>query len=109
MIRTTGLAAIVLSGCVDRLALGGQLELLDLAMTKLAPDGRLIVLGTDPGAWGRARSPVEADLSPGRPLHADTWVALLERRVHLFLHVRVTEGWAEDREHYDAMRLDYER
>jgi GTPase len=35
--------------------------------------------------------------------------ALLERRVHLFLHVRVTADWSEDREHYAAMRLDFER
>jgi GTP-binding protein Era len=34
---------------------------------------------------------------------------LLERRVHLFLHVRVTEDWAEDRERYEAMRLTFER
>jgi len=34
---------------------------------------------------------------------------LLERRVHLFLHVRVTENWADDREHYAAMRLEYEK
>ena len=33
---------------------------------------------------------------------------LLERRVHLFLHVRVSEDWAEDRERYAAMRLDFE-
>ena len=30
------------------------------------------------------------------------------RRVHLFLFVRVTEGWAEHREHYDSLGLDYE-
>jgi GTP-binding protein Era len=34
---------------------------------------------------------------------------LLERRVHLFLHVRVTENWTENREHYAAMRLDYQK
>ncbi|HXP32149.1 MAG TPA: GTPase Era [Stellaceae bacterium] len=32
----------------------------------------------------------------------------LERRVHLFLHVRVSEDWFEDRERYAAMRLDFE-
>ena len=30
---------------------------------------------------------------------------LLERRVHLFLHVRVSEDWADDRERYEAMGL----
>jgi GTP-binding protein Era len=32
---------------------------------------------------------------------------LLERRVHLFLFVRVTPEWAEDRERFAAMGLDY--
>lgn len=32
---------------------------------------------------------------------------LLERKVHLFLFVRVTENWAESREHYLAMGLSY--
>ncbi len=35
--------------------------------------------------------------------------ALLERRVHLFLHVRVTENWSDDRERYDAIRLEFEK
>jgi GTP-binding protein Era len=30
------------------------------------------------------------------------------RRVHLFLFVRVTEGWTESREHYQSLGLDYE-
>lgn len=33
---------------------------------------------------------------------------MLGRRVHLFLFVRVTENWTEDRERYQAMGLDYE-
>jgi GTP-binding protein Era len=32
---------------------------------------------------------------------------LFERRVHLFLFVRVTPEWAEDRERFQAMGLDY--
>jgi GTPase len=32
---------------------------------------------------------------------------MLDRRVHLFLFVRVKEGWTEDRERYEAMGLDY--
>jgi GTPase len=32
---------------------------------------------------------------------------LLERRVHLFLFVKVREGWLEDRERYQAMGLDF--
>jgi len=33
---------------------------------------------------------------------------MLERRVHLFLHVKVRENWAEDAAHYRAWGLDYE-
>jgi GTPase len=33
---------------------------------------------------------------------------MLDRRVHLFLFVRVTEGWTEDRERYKAMGLEFE-
>ena len=33
---------------------------------------------------------------------------LLGRRVHLFLQVKVTEDWTEDKERYEAMRLDFE-
>ncbi len=32
---------------------------------------------------------------------------LFERRVHLFLFVKVAENWAEQREHYREMGLDY--
>lgn len=34
--------------------------------------------------------------------------AMFQRRVHLFLQVRVTEDWTEDRERYAAMRLDFD-
>jgi GTPase len=33
--------------------------------------------------------------------------AMFERRVHLFLFVKVRENWTEDRERYEAMRLDW--
>jgi GTP-binding protein Era len=33
---------------------------------------------------------------------------LLERPVHLFLHVKVSERWADDPAHYRAIGLDYE-
>lgn len=74
------LQALVLSGCVDRLALGGQLELADLATAALADGGRLAVVGTAPAAWVRAVGVVASDLTLGRPLHAATWIKLLERR-----------------------------
>jgi GTPase len=33
---------------------------------------------------------------------------VLERRVHLFLFVKVSENWVDDRERYAALRLDYD-
>jgi GTPase len=33
---------------------------------------------------------------------------MLERPVHLFLHVKVSERWAEDPAHYRAIGLDFE-
>ena len=34
--------------------------------------------------------------------------SLLERRVHLFLHVKVREDWAEKRSHFNQMGLDFD-
>ena len=60
----------------------GDLELRTgrLAAAVLAGNGRLALVGTDPDAWGRTTSVVDADLAPGRPLHAETWAHLLEER-----------------------------
>ncbi|MDR3440810.1 GTPase Era [Telmatospirillum sp.] len=33
---------------------------------------------------------------------------ILERRVHLFLHVKVRENWLDDREHYRDLGLDFD-
>jgi GTPase Era involved in 16S rRNA processing len=33
---------------------------------------------------------------------------LLERKVHLFLHVKVRETWAEERGTYEGMGLDFD-
>ena len=35
-------------------------------------------------------------------------IEILDRPVHLFLHVKVKENWAQDREHYQEMGLDFE-
>jgi GTP-binding protein Era len=33
---------------------------------------------------------------------------MLERPVHLFLHVKVSERWAESPEHYRTIGLDFD-
>jgi hypothetical protein len=66
------LGGLVLSGVVDILALGSLRSLIDLAAVKLATGGRLVVVSFP------TVDPVLADLSPGRPLHAETWAFLLD-------------------------------
>lgn len=74
------LAGLVLAGVVDRLPVGSQLALADLASSVVRAGGRLALVGTDPEAWGRSTSVVEADLAPGKPLHAETWAHVLGDR-----------------------------
>jgi SAM-dependent methyltransferase len=74
------LAALVLLGCTDRSAQASQVSLIAEAARTLTPGGTVVILGTNPDAWGRDTDPVEADLAPGRPFHAATWVHLLEAR-----------------------------
>ncbi|HEX4539303.1 MAG TPA: hypothetical protein VH112_03585 [Acidimicrobiales bacterium] len=71
------LGGAVLSGFVDLLALPAHARLVEQARAKLRPGGVLVVLGTSPEAWARAVPVAVADLSPGRPLHAETWRHLL--------------------------------
>ena len=70
------LAGVVLAGIVDRAPLGTQVVLVERAARVLRKGGRIAVVATSPDVWGRA-NPVEADLAPGRPLHAETWAHLL--------------------------------
>lgn len=74
------LAAVVLAGAVDRSSLGTQLTLADLSAAKVAPGGLVVVISRDPAAWQRSEDPVQVDLSPGRPLHAETWQHVLAER-----------------------------
>ena len=83
------LHGLVLVGVVDRSPLGVQLRLVERAVDVLADGGRFAVVGTAPEAWGRA-NPIEADLSPGRPVHAATWAHVLGDAG--FTDVAVTES-----------------
>jgi Methionine biosynthesis protein MetW len=72
------LGGVVLSGCVDALPIGEVLAIAGRAVAALAPGGALVVLCSGPVAWARSLDPVVADLSPGHPLHAETWTHVLE-------------------------------
>jgi hypothetical protein len=71
------LGGLVLSGFLDLLPVPDHYHLVDLARAKLRPGGVLVVLGTSPEAWTGTAPVAVVDLSPGRPLHAETWTQLL--------------------------------
>lgn len=79
-VADAGLAAVILSGWVDRLPLPGKTALLDAALAKVRAGGHVVVLGTDPRTWAARVGTVHADLAAGRPLHAETWQRLLAER-----------------------------
>ncbi len=70
-----GLAALVLSDCVDRLTPFEQLEVAKITAAKTARGGTVIVFSRNPA--GSIADLIAADLSPGAPLHAETWQYLL--------------------------------
>ncbi|GAC1318963.1 MAG: hypothetical protein NVSMB12_18080 [Acidimicrobiales bacterium] len=74
------LGALVLSGSIDALPLGEVLETADRAAAVVAAGGTIIVISAGPATWLRTADPVVADLTPGRPLHAETWCHLLAER-----------------------------
>jgi hypothetical protein len=80
LLPSASLGGLVLTGCVERLPMGSQIELADLATARLAPGAPLVIVSTDPNAWRTARDPVEVDLSPGHPLSPETWEAVLRTR-----------------------------
>lgn len=77
-VSPASLDGVVLSGFIDRTTLGERAGVLTRVAEALAPGGRLLVVGTDPSVWAEQRSALEIDLAPGRPLHAETWGALLD-------------------------------
>jgi hypothetical protein len=74
------LSGLILTGSVDVLPRGAQIELIDLAAVVLDRGGRLALVVSDPKSWDVNHSPVEVDLAPGRPMHIETWRHLLEDR-----------------------------
>jgi hypothetical protein len=71
------LGGVVLSGCVERLATGDLIELVERVTNALVPGAPLVLFSRDPSA---PADPIATDLAPGRPLHAETWCFLLQRQ-----------------------------
>jgi hypothetical protein len=71
------LGGIVLSACVERLAVGDLVELVGHAARVLAPGAPILVVSRSPN--GANADPIASDLSPGKPLYAETWEFLLSR------------------------------
>jgi hypothetical protein len=72
--------SVLLSGCVDRSDLARKMDLVDEARRVVARGGSLVLLATDQVAWDDSLGPVVRDLLPGRPLHPETWLAVLAHR-----------------------------
>ena len=87
------LSGVVLSGCIDRADVTGSLLLLTEAVRVAGPGATVAVLCVDPAAWDASCPLPGRDLLPGRPLHAETWLLLLERSgVEELQWVRPTDG-----------------
>lgn len=71
---------VVLGGCVDRSDLPQKMDLVDEACRVVARGGLIVLLTTDQVAWDASLGPVVRDLLPGRPLHPETWLAVLAGR-----------------------------
>ncbi len=88
------LAGLVLTGSVQWLHPNERDRLVNLAASRLAVDGVLVLHSGTPESWLTANARVLTDLAPGRPLHAETWSYLLAE--HGFRRTALTFG-GEDR------------
>ena len=86
------LLAVVLSGCVDRLALGDQLEVVSAAVSATHPTGVVVLLGHNPTAYVAELNPLAQDLAVGRPLHAETWMHIFRRAGMTDVEVRFDDA-----------------
>lgn len=70
------LAGLVLRGWIETRPVGDLVEAATRAAAVVAPNGRVVIVSRSPEYFA-ASDPVRADLAPGRPLHAATWMHLL--------------------------------
>jgi len=77
VVAEEALSGLVLSGSLQWLHPNQRDRLVALASGRLALDGILVLHSATPEAWRRGTSHLVADLSPGRPLHPETWTHVL--------------------------------
>ncbi|MGO8871183.1 MAG: class I SAM-dependent methyltransferase [Acidimicrobiales bacterium] len=94
VVASEALSGTVVSGSVQWLHPNQRDRLVNLLASRLSPDGVVVLQSATPESWAAGTSPLISDLAPGRPLHAETWVRLLEMRG--FTRTSVSYG-GEDR------------
>jgi hypothetical protein len=77
VVSEEALGAIIISGPVQWLHANDRQRLVQLASSRLAVGGVLVLQSITPEAWQRSAPSLVTDLAPGRPLHAATWSHLL--------------------------------
>ncbi len=95
VVAEEALSGMVLSGSVQWLHPNQRDRLVNLATSRLAVDGVLVIHSATPESWMAGTSHLVSDLAPGRPLHAETWGHLLAQRG--FGPAVVTRGGQERR------------
>lgn len=78
LVEPGALAGIVLTGSVQWLPSGDRRRLVDLLSTRMSERSVLVLQSMTPEAWSTGSSPIVGDLAPGRPLHPETWIHLLQ-------------------------------
>jgi hypothetical protein len=73
------LGAVVMGTDIELRPLGWKLHLVPLVARKAGEGAVIVVLSHAPDGRRAGDSAVAADLAPGRPLHAETWLWLLAR------------------------------
>lgn len=74
------LSGVVLSGVTEVLGPSERLKLVDLLSSRITAEGLVVLHSLSPAAFERIRGGVAADMSPGRPMRAETWRMLFEER-----------------------------
>lgn len=77
VVSEEALGAIIISGSVQWLHANDRQRLVQLASSRLAVGGVLVLQSMTPEAWQSSAPSLVTDLAPGRPLHAATWSHLL--------------------------------